>query len=119
MTWCVLLDHTHCSDGVEWVLNGEQQHFVSTVGVVCVCGPCDALAGGVVEIGLLSCDVNGLSGATAHAAVSALYILKLHQRLPLKRHHHHVAARRVGRRNEILTYYCLILPSLYIKTNLM
>lgn len=87
---------THCSDGVERVLNREQQHFVSTVGVVCVRGPCDALAGGVVKIGLLSGDVDGLSGSTADAAVGALYVLKLHQRLPLKRHHHHIAERRDG-----------------------
>lgn len=95
--WC----RTHCSDGVEWVLNREQQHFVSTVGVVSVRGPCDALAGGVVEIGLLSSDVDGLSGSTADAAVSALYVLKFHQRLPLKRHHHHVADERREKKSRL------------------
>lgn len=119
-TWCTVLVHTHCSDGVERVLNGQQQHFVSTVGVVCVCGTRDALAGRVVEIGLLPRNVDGLPGATAYAAVSALNILKLHQSLPLKRHHHHIAARTEMGEEIVffITYHCCLNPTLSV-LNLM
>ncbi len=79
-------------DGVQRVLDGQQQHFVPAVGVVGVGGPRDAFAGGVVEVGLLSGDVDGLLRSTRHAAVSARNLLELHQSLPLERHHHHVTA---------------------------
>lgn len=84
-------------DGVERVLDGQQQDFVSAAGVVCVRGSGDSLAGGEVEEGLLLGDADGLAGATRHAALGALHAVKLHQSLTLEWHHHHVAAHRADR----------------------
>lgn len=42
------------SDGVEGVLDGEQQNLVATVGVVSISGPGDPLGRGVVKVGLLA-----------------------------------------------------------------
>ena len=42
-------------DGVQGVLDGQQQDFVSAVGVVRIGRARDALRRGVVEVGLLAC----------------------------------------------------------------
>ena len=88
----VLLPCSYRGDGVEGILDRKEQDFVATVGVVWVGGASDPLAGGVVKEGLLACDVDGLATPTRHTLISTLHHLKLHQRLPLKGHHHHIAA---------------------------
>lgn len=55
---------THRGDGVQRVLDGQQQNLVSTGGVVGVDGSGDSLAGGEVEEGLLLGDADGLAGST-------------------------------------------------------
>lgn len=89
---------THSCDGVQRVLDGQQQDFVFAGGVVCIGGPGDSLTGGEVEEGLLVCDVDRLSASAGHAALCALHAVELHQGLPLKRHHHHVTANIADRR---------------------
>lgn len=55
---------TYRSDGVQRVLDGQQQNFVPTGGVVSVGGPGDSFAGGEVEEGLLLGYEDCLSGST-------------------------------------------------------
>lgn len=46
-----------------------------------------------------TCDVNGLLGATGHAAVGALHSRELHQGLTLEGHHHHITERQDTQRS--------------------
>lgn len=85
---------THSSDGVQRVLDGQQQNLVPAGGVVCVGGSGDPLAGGEVEEGLLLGDTHGLTGSSRHAALGARHAVELHQSLTLERHHYHVTADR-------------------------
>lgn len=85
---------TYSGDGVQRVLDGQQQNLVSARGVIGVGGSGDPLAGGEVEVGLLLCNKNSLAGATGHTALGARHAVELHQSLMLERHHHHVAACR-------------------------
>ena len=88
---------THRGDGVQRVLDGQQQNLVPAGGVVCVGGSGDPLAGGEVEEGLLLGDAHRLTGSSRHAALGALHAVELHQSLTLERHHHHITAHRQHR----------------------
>lgn len=83
---------THGGDGVQRVLDGQQQDLVSAGGVVCIGGSGDPLACGEVKKCLLVSNVHRFTGSTRHTAISALHAVELHQGLPLERHHHHVTA---------------------------
>lgn len=55
---------TYCSDGVQRVLDGQQQNFVSTSRVVGIDRPGYSLAGGEVEEGSLISHPDGLAAPT-------------------------------------------------------
>jgi len=85
---------THGGDGVQRVMDGQQQNLVPAAGLVGAGGPADPLAGGEVEEGPLLGHAHSLARAARHAAPRALHAVELHQSLALEGHHHHVAARR-------------------------
>lgn len=80
---------TYSRDGVQQVLDRQQQNFVTAGRVVSIGRPGNPLAGGEVEEGSLIGHQDGL--ARRHTALSTVHAVKLHQGLPFKRHHHHVA----------------------------
>lgn len=82
---------TYSSDGVQRVLDRQQQNFVTTGRVVSIGRPGNPLAGGEVEEGSLIGHQDGLA---RHTALSIVHTVKLHQGLAFKRHHHHVAAKQ-------------------------
>lgn len=85
---------TYSGDGVQRVLDGQQQNFVTTGGVVGIGRPGDPLAGGEVEESSLIGHQDGLAGPPRNAAPGTVLAVKLHQGLPFKRHHHDVAAKK-------------------------
>lgn len=83
---------THSGDGVERVLDRQQQDFVSANRILTVFRSADSPAGGEIEEHLLLSHMHNTGSPIRHAALCALKAVELHQSLILKRHHHDVAA---------------------------
>lgn len=88
---------THRGNGIDGVQNGKEKHTVDTSGVIRVSWARDLLAGGVIYKGWVTSNVDLVVGGIVHGVASPQHIFKLHQRLSLFRHYHHIAGKRKHR----------------------
>lgn len=84
---------THRGNGIDGVQDSKEKHTVDTPGVIRIPRAGDLLAGRVIDKSWVTGNIDLVVCCVVHCIASPQHIFKLHQRLSLFRHHHHIAGR--------------------------